>query len=105
MKVLIFQAAVSAVAVAAMNRFAADLRNEGHTAGVRSLPHFRREKEPADRIFVALTSDQAGQYKNLGAELVQTFRDTELFTPIELPSDDKELEDFDFSDFVTGLDS
>lgn len=104
MKVLIFQAAVSASAIAAMTRFADELRQEGHQAGVRSLPHFRREKEPADRIIVALTPTEAERYKTIGAELVQTFVDTELFTPLELPEDPKELDDFDFSDAIGNLD-
>lgn len=103
MKVLIFQAAVAAQALAAMNRFAKELRDAGHQAGIRSLPHFRREKEPADRIFVALTPVEAQQFKALGAELVQTFVDAEKFTPVQLPEDPEELAEFDFSSAISEL--
>lgn len=104
MRVLIFQAAVSAIGIAAMTRFADEVRAAGHHGGLRSLPHFRREKEPADRIIVALSPAQAEQYKNLGAELVQIFNDTDRILPLQLPDDEKDLADFDFGSAVSGLD-
>ncbi|MBA3241354.1 MAG: hypothetical protein H0T60_09045 [Acidobacteria bacterium] len=104
MRVLIFQAAVSAVGIAALGRFADQVRAEGHQAGLRSLPHFRREKEPADVVVVALSPMQADQYKTLGAELVAIFQDTDKIVPVQLPDDEKELEEFDFDSAVSGLD-
>ncbi len=104
MRVLIFQAAASAIGIAAMTKFADEVRAAGHHGGLRSLPHFRREKEPADRIIVALSPGQADQYKNLGAELVQVFNDTDRIIPLQLPDDEKDLADFDFSSAISGID-
>lgn len=104
MRVLIFQAATSALAIAAMTRFSDKIRAAGYNGGLRSLPHFRREKEPADKIIVALKPSEAAQYKNLGAELVAVFNDTDRIIPLELPQDDEELVDFDFSDAIDKLD-
>ena len=109
MRVLIFQAAASTLAIAAMTRFGDEVRAQGHSVGLRQLQSFRREKEPADRILIALTPQEAARYKNLGTELVQTFKDTDLIIPVELPDETDEdfnekLENFDFSDAIGELD-
>jgi hypothetical protein len=104
MRVLIFQAAASAISIAAMTRFADEVRAAGYNGGLRSLPAFRREKEPADRIIVALSPSQAEAYKNLGTELVATFNDTDRIIPVELPEEDEDLKDFDFASAISGLD-
>lgn len=104
MRVLIFQAATSAVAIAAMTRLSDEVRAAGHNGGLRNLDHFRREKEPADRILVALKPSEAARLKDRGAELLLTFQDIDKITPIELPEDDEELADFDFADAVDDLD-
>jgi len=104
MRVLIFQAATSAVAIAAMTRFSDETRAAGHQVGLRSLQHFRREKEPADRILVALKPAEAAAFKQQGTELVATFQDTDRIIPVQLPEDDEDLVDFDFSSAIGGLD-
>lgn len=109
MRVLIFQAATSALAIAAMTKFSDEVRAQGHAVGLRQLQHFRNEKEPADRIIVALTPQEAAIYKNLGVGLVQTFADTDRIIPVELPDQEDEdfeqkLQDFDFSDAIAELD-
>jgi len=101
MRVLIFQAATSAVAIAAMTRLADQVRGAGHSGGLRQLQAFRREKEPADQIIIALSPAEADRYKSLGAELVEVFNDTDRFIPLELPDDPNELKDFEF-DSVMG---
>jgi len=108
MKVLLFHAATSSVAALAMSQVASQLRENGHSVGERFLPAFKSEKEPADRLLVLLTPNQADQYKNRALELVQTFgvtQDSGVLLPVQLPDDDDGLKDWDpteASDMVDG---
>jgi hypothetical protein len=103
MKVLIFQAATSQAAIAAVTLGADRLRAAGHHVGLRNLTHFRRESEPAERVVVALTPVEAARLKTQGLELVQTFG-RDMIKLVELPEDPEELKSFDWADVVDDLD-
>jgi hypothetical protein len=102
MKILVFQAAVSAAAIVAMTNVADQLRAEGHHVGLRSLPHFRNEDEPAEKVIVALTEGQARQYVNEGTALVAIFG-ADKIVPVALPDKDEELAELDWSDLAGEL--
>lgn len=99
MKILVFAAAVTAAQVAAVGRLVTELREAGHTAGERSLPHFRLEREPADALLIAMNAEQGAIHKARLLELQPVFGDIDYFG-VELPADDKELADFDFSNVI-----
>jgi hypothetical protein len=104
-----FHAATSAIAVATMTNIARGLRGQGHTVGERFLPAFRMEKEPADKVMVLLSPNQASQYQNVGAELAVTFgffgnNDDDVAILVELPNDDQDLvENFDIDSVISKL--
>lgn len=109
MKVLMFHAATTAVAIATMTNIARGLRGQGHTVGERFLPAFRMEKEPTDKVMVLLSPNQARQYQNVGAELAVTFgffgnNDNDVAILVELPDDDQDLvEKFDVDSVIAKL--
>ena len=109
MKVLMFHAATSAVAIATMTSIARGLRGQGHTVGERFLPSFRMEKEPADKVMILLSPRQASQYQNVASEVAVTFgffgnNDDDVAVLVELPDDDQDLvENFDVDSVVSQL--
>jgi hypothetical protein len=105
MKILVFAATTTAIQSLAIGRLVKGLREAGHSVGERSLPHFRLESEPADKIVFALTHDQAVAYHQNGVEVAQTFGGPDvdlgdLFVQLELTSDPAELEQETFEDFI-----
>jgi len=103
MKVLFFHAGNSIAAMALAARVVSALREAGHSVGERSLPAFKSEKEPADKLVVALSEEQAYSFMERGTELVMVFGEDAII-PVELPNDEKEFEDFDIDTIVDKLD-
>lgn len=103
MKVLFFHAGHSTTAMMLAARAVKALRDEGHSAGERYLPAFKLEKEPADKVIIALTEEQADRYKDRGLEVVGIFG-KDAIVPIELPKENDELEDFDVQSIVAEID-
>jgi len=100
MKILVFAAAVTATQVAVIGRLVSGLREDGHSVGERSLPAFRLEKEPTDALVIALTQEQGQANRDRLLELAGTFGEDMTYKAIELPSDPKELEEFDFENLI-----